>query len=56
MWAVSEVAAMASDLAEFLGGAIGLALLFRMPLLTGMAATATITYTSLSLTAGVFDR
>ncbi|MCB2127312.1 MAG: Nramp family divalent metal transporter, partial [Rhodobacteraceae bacterium] len=25
MWAVSEVAAMATDLAEFLGGAIGLA-------------------------------
>src|ERR1019366_2911166 len=36
MWAVSEVAAMATDLAEFLGGAIGLALLFHMPLLAGM--------------------
>src|SRR5450631_1950307 len=33
MWAISEVAAMAPDLAEFLGGAIGLALLFQMPLL-----------------------
>ncbi len=44
MWAASEVAAMATDLAEFLGGAIGLALLFRMPLLAGMAVTAIVTY------------
>jgi manganese transport protein len=44
MWIVSEVAAMATDLAEFLGGAIGLALLFKMPLLAGMAVTAIITY------------
>jgi manganese transport protein len=44
MWAVSEIAAMATDLAEFLGGAIGLALLFHMPLIAGMAVTAIITY------------
>jgi len=44
MWAVSEIAAMATDLAEFLGGAIGLALLLHMPLLAGMAATAVVTY------------
>jgi len=44
MWVVSEVAAMATDLAEFLGGAIGLALLFHMPLLAGMAVTAVVTY------------
>ena len=44
MWVVSELAAMATDLAEFLGGAIGLALLFQMPLLAGMAITACITY------------
>jgi manganese transport protein len=44
MWAVSEVAAMATDLAEFLGGAIGLALLFHVPLVAGMAATAVVTY------------
>lgn len=44
MWAVSEVAAMATDLAEFLGGAIGLALLFNLPLLWGMAVTAVVTY------------
>ena len=40
MWVVSEVAAMATDLAEFLGGAIGLSLLFQMPLFAGMAVTA----------------
>ncbi len=44
MWAVSEVAAMATDLAEFLGGAIGLSLLLGMPLLWGMVVTAVITY------------
>ena len=44
MWAVSEVAAMATDLAEFLGGAIGLSLLFQMPLISGMAVTAVVTY------------
>ena len=30
MWVVSEFAAMATDLAEFLGGAIGLSLLFHI--------------------------
>ena len=44
MWMVSEVAAMATDLAEFLGGAIGLSLLFQMPLLAGMVVTAVVTY------------
>jgi manganese transport protein len=44
MWGVSEVAAMATDLAEFLGGAVGLALLFHMPLIAGMAITALVTY------------
>jgi manganese transport protein len=44
MWGVSEVAAMATDLAEFLGGAIGLALLFNLPLVWGMAVTAVVTY------------
>ena len=44
MWGVSEIAAMATDLAEFLGGAIGLALLFNMPLLAGMVITAIVTY------------
>ncbi len=44
MWAISEIAAMATDLAEFLGGAIGLALLFNMPLMSGMIVTAIVTY------------
>lgn len=51
MWGISELAAMATDLAEFLGGAIGLSLLFGMPLLAGMAVTAIITYAIL-----LFDR
>jgi len=49
MWVVSELAAMATDLAEFLGGAIGLSLLFHMPLLVGMVITAIVTYALLLL-------
>ena len=44
MWIVSEIAAMATDLAEFLGGAIGLSLLFDLPLMVGMGITAIVTY------------
>jgi manganese transport protein len=44
MWIVSEIAAMATDVAEFLGGAIGLSLLFQMPLVAGMAVIAVVTY------------
>src|SRR5580692_5642516 len=51
LWIVSEVAAMATDLAEFLGGAIGLSLLLHIPLLVGMGVTAVLTYAILS-----FDR
>jgi manganese transport protein len=51
MWIVSEVAAMATDLAEFLGGAIGLSLLFGLPLIVGMVATGVIVYAIL-----MFDR
>ncbi len=51
MWAISEVAAMATDLAEFLGGAIGLALLFNLPLMVGMVITAIVTYAIL-----IFER
>ncbi|MBE1162395.1 Nramp family divalent metal transporter [Dyella acidiphila] len=49
MWGVSEVAAMATDLAEFLGGALGLSLLFHLPLLPSMAITGLATYAVLSL-------
>jgi manganese transport protein len=44
MWGVSEIAAMATDLAEFLGGAIGLSLLFQIPLIVGMIVTGIVTY------------
>ncbi|MCJ2007773.1 Nramp family divalent metal transporter [Methylobacterium sp. HMF5984] len=54
MWAVSELAAMATDLAEFLGGAIGLALLTGMPLFAGMVVTAVVTYAILLLERGGF--
>jgi manganese transport protein len=49
MWIVSEIAAMATDLAEFLGGAIGLSLLFGLPLLAGMIVTGIIVYAILGL-------
>ncbi|MDE2319371.1 MAG: Nramp family divalent metal transporter [Rhodospirillales bacterium] len=49
MWGVSEVAAMATDLAEFLGGAIGLSLLCHLPLLAGMVVTGFVTYCMLLL-------
>jgi manganese transport protein len=44
MWGVSEIAAMATDLAEFLGAAVGLSLLLHVPLLAGMVATGAVTY------------
>jgi manganese transport protein len=40
---------MATDLAEFLGGAIGLALLFHLPLLAGMIVTGIVSYAILML-------
>jgi manganese transport protein len=54
MWIVSEVAAMATDLAEFLGAAIGLALLFHLPLLAGMGVTAIVTTAILLVDRGGF--
>jgi manganese transport protein len=44
MWVVSEIAAMATDLAEFLGGAIGFSLISGLPLWVGMMITALVTY------------
>jgi len=49
MWVVSEIAAMATDLAEFLGGAIGLALFLHVPMLAGMLVTAIASYALLML-------
>src|SRR6201997_5380980 len=54
MWIVSEISAMATDLAEFLGGAIGLSLLFNLPLIWGMAVTASVTYAILIFEKGGF--
>src|ERR1700746_1461294 len=54
MWIVSEIGAMATDLAEFVGGAIGLSLLFGMPLLAGMVITGIATYAILTLQRGGF--
>lgn len=54
MWAISEIAAMATDLAEFLGGAIGLSLLLGIALIWGMAITAVLTYAILLMEARGF--
>jgi manganese transport protein len=56
MWIASEVAAMATDLAEFLGGAIGVSLLTGASLFSGMVATAVITYAILLLGGANFRR
>ena len=43
LWGVSEFAAMATDLAEFIGGAIGLSLLLHIPMMVGMGVVALLT-------------
>ncbi len=54
MWVASEIATMATDLAEFLGGAIGLALLLHVSLIVGMAVTGLVTYALLLTDRGGF--
>ncbi|HET6487375.1 MAG TPA: Nramp family divalent metal transporter [Spirochaetia bacterium] len=49
MWIVAEIAAMATDLAEFLGATLGFALLFGIPLWLGVILTAIATFVILSL-------
>jgi manganese transport protein len=49
MWIVSEIGAMATDLAEFLGAGVGLTLLFGFPLLVSLALTGAATYAMLLL-------
>jgi manganese transport protein len=49
MWVVSEVAAMATDLAETLGAAIGLSLLFGLSLTVGLLVTFVVTLAILTL-------
>jgi manganese transport protein len=49
MWIMAEVVAMATDLAEFLGAALGFQLLFHIPLLWGALLTVVVTMIILSL-------
>ncbi len=49
MWIVSEIAAMATDLAEFLGASIAINLLFGIPLLYATLITGVVTYLILTL-------
>lgn len=48
-WIFAEVAAMATDLAEFLGASLGLNLLFHIPLLVATVVTGIATYLILML-------
>jgi manganese transport protein len=52
MWIASEIAAMATDVAEFLGGALGLSLLLHVPLLCGLVITGVTTFLILQLDKG----
>jgi manganese transport protein len=49
MWIASEIAAMATDIAEFLGGALGVSLLFHVSLLCGLTVTGVMTFAILQL-------
>jgi manganese transport protein len=49
MWIASEIAAIATDVAEFLGGAVGISLLFHVPLLYGLIVTGVVTLAILQL-------
>jgi manganese transport protein len=54
MWIASEIAAMATDVAEFLGGALGISLLFDVSLLCGLGITGVVTFGILQLDKGGF--
>ncbi|ADG83498.1 Mn2+/Fe2+ transporter, NRAMP family [Thermincola potens JR] len=49
LWVVAELAAMATDLAEFLGGALGLFLLLKIPLVYAGMLTGVFTFIIISL-------
>ncbi len=49
LWAVAEVVAIATDLAEFLGAALGFSLLFGLPLLPAALLTGVTTFLILGL-------
>ncbi len=49
LWVQAELVAMATDLAEFVGAAIGLNLLFRLPLLAAGLVTAVVAFGILAM-------
>ena len=49
LWVLAEVVAMATDLAEFLGAAVGFYLLFGIPLFPAALLTAVVTFAILAL-------
>ena len=49
MWVASEVAAIATDLAETVGAAIGISLLFGVSLMTGLLITVFVTWVLLTI-------
>ena len=49
LWAQAELVAMATDLAEFVGAAVGLNLLFRLPLLPAGLVTAVVAFGVLAM-------
>jgi len=49
MWIASEIAAMATDIAEFIGGALGVSLLLHVSLLCGLTVTGVATFAILQL-------
>ena len=55
-WLAGEAAILATALAELVGGAIALRLLFGLPLLGGVAVTGVGTFAVLALTRGNADR
>jgi manganese transport protein len=54
MWITSEIAAVATDVAEFIGGALGISLLFHVSLLWGLGITGVVTLAILHLDRGGF--
>src|SRR3989442_3394010 len=49
MWGISELVAMATDLAEFLGAALGFYLLFHIPLIVAALLAGVVTLLILAL-------
>ena len=56
LWVQAELVAMATDVAEFVGAALGLYLLFGIPLLPAAAITAVASYAILAMHARGFRR